>query len=157
TMSWSTWLGLGAYPIALFPAQIATPVKNGPAPAKKSSTPESAFQRARRFCAATTQKAATYFHCLEDAKRKLKNPSPPPKPVSALDRELAACQSLGKGPQIAQCRREAPKRVAAQVKVASTKSTPTLLQRKFQQCQSLGKPAVVDQCQRQALKSAKAP
>ncbi|HKY63369.1 MAG TPA: hypothetical protein VJR29_08125 [bacterium] len=153
-MSWSTWLGWASFPLVSLPFPLTSTQKALP-PAEKKST-EAAFQKAKQRCQATAPKAATYFHCLEDAKRRLRNPAPPPKPVSALDRELAACQSLGKGPAIAQCRREARKRVEA-LRASPKRSSQTPLQRQLQGCQSLGKPVAVDRCRSQALKASKRP
>ena len=147
-MSWSTWLGLASFNFGSLLAQLRSDTNPTP-PAEKPA--ESAYQKARRRCETSTWHAATRHYCLEDAKRLLKPSAPSPKPPSVSEQKLATCGSLGKGPAIAQCRREASKPAESPSPAAPT-SKASSLQKELNHCRSLGKSVVVDRCQSQVKK-----
>lgn len=99
-------------------------------------------------CSLSASKPAVYNNCLLEEKRLAKNPPPPPKPRSALQRKRAACASLGKGPAIMECQRQAAK--PSQFKAA--KKSPSPLERELNSCRSLGKSAAIFACSKEARK-----
>ncbi len=151
-MSWSARLGLASWnpipPQAL--NQIFTQVKS--TQIKQVSAEASAYEKAKRRCALFSSKPVANFFCLSEAKRQLKNPSPPPKPRSAFEKEMASCRTMGKGPTIAECQRRARKRIDSRGEPATKPDPISPMKRQLNNCKVLSKGAAIDQCQREVRK-----
>ena len=139
----------------------AAPVKSGDTPGK--STYEEAFERERKSCRMKTlgSKPILYMNCLDEARRRLKNPPKPSPAKSPLEKELASCEMRGKPVQVWQCKREAPEKIERQRKAAAaeaqrlSKLTPgqraeERLQRALNSCSMHSKPIQIMQCRQEA-------
>lgn len=135
------------------PQQAAPAPNPAPVPATTLSDAE-VERRAKLECSAHQfSKLTAYNTCLIDARKWLKNPPPPPTPVSELEREQALCSlSTGKTVAVEQCKREAPAKIEARHKAAVEIKTQTPLERRLNHCRSLSKTVVAMQCEREARK-----
>ena len=150
-------------------AKSSDPVEKKPSPAPEKSAAqakssyEEAYEKEKKRCrsVAMGSKLILYTNCLDEARRRLKNPPKPEPERTPLEKELALCNMAGKPVQVWQCKREAPEKIARQQKEAAkeaerlSKLTPEQrkaerLQRALNSCSVLSKGPQIMQCRTEA-------
>ena len=130
-------------------SKSASPPSPSPEPSDEEKK-KAAFEAAKKACRMGSPKATQYVFCLDQAKERIYNPPPPPRPMTELQKEMARCEMMGKPIQVWSCKQDAPKRLEARRKEAAEQaereSKLTPLQRAINVCRSYSKAIQVQQC-----------
>ena len=127
------------------------------------SSYEEAYEKEKKRCRTSSMgsKVTVYMTCLDEARRRLKNPPKPRPAQTPLQKELASCEMRGKPAQIWQCKNEAPAKVerqrkeAAETALRESKLSPEQkvaenYRRALNSCSALSKSVQINQCRMEA-------